>query len=212
MRKKDKPDSQSAAATAEAETDRPDADTTEPAAEDSAADTPDSDVEQAGADTSAEGDAAAEPADGADDKAADGTGDAQEDAPQETGDTQEDAPAQPEPAEAAVDPEKAQMKADLLQARSKLAAYEAGVAPDKVADAVTLAMAQVRADGADMTEEAVAAAMKDVIKRNPEWKAGGNSKAAGGFRLGSDPDQPAAKKTAPAPGTQKRWNKFNRES
>lgn len=211
MRKKDKPESQPAAANAEAEADRPDADAAEPAADSSDAEAPDNGGKQAGADDKTEGDAAAEPADGADDKAADGADDAQEDAPQQPGDTREEAPAQPEPAEAAVDPEKAQIKADLLQARSKLAAYEAGVAPDKVADAVTLAMAQVRADGADMTEGAVAAAMQDVIKRNPEWKATGGQKAAGGFRLGSDPDQPAAKKTAAAPGAKKRWNKFNRE-
>lgn len=128
----------------------------------------------------------------------------------EGGEKPEDAPAQPDPAEAAEDPEKAQLKADLLQARSELAAYGAGVAPEKVADAVTLAVAQVRAAGDDVTEEAVAAAMQDVLKRNPEWSAAGGKKNTGGIRLGSDPDsRPAARKEKDS-GRKKPWNKFNR--
>ncbi len=123
----------------------------------------------------------------------------------------EDAPAQPDPAEAAEDPEKAQLKADLLQARCKLAAYGAGVAPEKVADAVTLAVAQVQAAGDYVTEEAVAAAMQDVVKRNPEWKAAGGKKNTGSIRLGSDPDsRPAARKEKERAGNKKPWNKFNR--
>lgn len=123
----------------------------------------------------------------------------------------ENAPAQPDPAEAAEDPEKAQLKADLLQARSELVAYGAGVAPEKVADAVTLAVAQVRAAGDDVTEEAVASAMQDVLKRNPEWKAAGGKKTTGGIRLGSDPDsRPAARKEKDGGGRKKPWNKFNR--
>lgn len=123
----------------------------------------------------------------------------------------EDAPVRPDPAEAAEDPEKAQLKADLLHARCKLAAYGAGVAPEKVADAVTLAVAQVQAAGDDVTEEAVAAAMQDVVKRNPEWKAAGGKKNTGSIRLGSDPDnRPAARKEKERAGSKKPWNKFNR--
>lgn len=169
-----------------------DADTPEPpdkAEEDAAA------GEQAG-----DGETAGDPAESTDSQAEeDGAGD----------DPREDPAVQPDPAEAAADPENAQLKAELIRARSELAAYRAGVAPDKVADAVTLATAGARAKG-DVTEESIAAAMKDVLKRNPEWRQAAD-KTAGGFRLGSDPDQPAAKKTAAVPGTQKRWNKFNRE-
>ncbi len=131
-------------------------------------------------------------------------------------DGQQDAPPavenpQPDPAEAAEDPEKAQLRADLLNARCQLAAFSAGVAPDKAADAVTLAVAQVRAGGDDVTEEAVAAAMKDVLARNPEWKAAGGKKSTGGFKLGADPDsRPAARKEKERAGSKKPWNKFNR--
>ena len=45
-------------------------------------------------------------------------------------------------------------KNDLLNARSQLAAYEAGVAPEMIADAVTLAMSEAKAAG-EVTEEAV---------------------------------------------------------
>lgn len=103
----------------------------------------------------------------------------------------------------------AQVKADLLAARSKLAAYEAGVAPAMIADAVTLATAQAQASGG-VTEEAVAKAMADVLKRHPEWKAAGaDRKKAGGFKLGADPDRGTAKKQgAQAPKNTKRWNRF----
>lgn len=59
----------------------------------------------------------------------------------------------------------AQLKADLLDARSKLAAYEAGVSPDMIADAVTLATAEARAAG-EVTDEAVSKAMANVLKRH----------------------------------------------
>lgn len=127
----------------------------------------------------------------------------------------EDAPAQPDPAEAAEDPEKAQLKADLLQARSQIAAYSAGVAPDMVADAVTLATAEAKAAG-EVTEEAVAKAMDNVLKRHPEWKtkpsAGGAKKTTGGFKLGADPDSTGRDKgtSSEKAGNKKPWNKFNR--
>ena len=106
----------------------------------------------------------------------------------------------------------AQLKADLLDARSKLAAYEAGVSPDMIADAVTLATAEARAAG-EVTDEAVSKAMANVLKRHPEWKASGaDKKKAGGFRLGADPDSRGsgrAGKEADS-GRKKPWNKFNR--
>lgn len=204
MRKKDKPESQPAAdpATGQAADAQP-----ETAAAELAASAEAGDAAPDGSEPPAEeGNQADEGADQAG-NAADTPAYAAEDA----GDSQEDVPASPDPVETAAEPETAQLKADLLQARSKLAAYEAGVAQDKVADAVTLAMAQARADGNDVTEEAVAAAMQDVLKRNPEWKAAGGKKATGGFKLGSDPDsRPAARQGKADAGHKKPWNKFNR--
>lgn len=124
--------------------------------------------------------------------------------------TPEQTPAEPaQETEPGGQEELAQVKADLLAARSKLAAYEAGVAPAMIADAVTLATAQAQTSGG-VTEEAVAKAMADVLKRHPEWKAAGaDRKKAGGFKLGADPDSGTAKKQgAQAPKNTKRWNRF----
>lgn len=134
-----------------------------------------------------------------------------EESPQEQPEQEKPNPAEePAPQDPAVRDEKTeQLKADLLEARSHLAAYAAGVRPEMVADAVTLATAQARAAG-EVTEEAVTQAMGDVLKRHPDWKtAGSPKKTTGGFKLGADPDSPAGKKTAPK-GGQKPWNKFNR--
>lgn len=127
-------------------------------------------------------------------------------------------PAAEEPAPekpASLEAENEQLKADLLQARSQIAAYAAGVAPEMVADAVTLATAEAQASG-EVTEEAVAKAMENVLKRHPEWKAkpsaGGAKKTTGGFKLGADPDSTGRDKGTASEkgGTKKPWNKFNR--
>lgn len=126
---------------------------------------------------------------------------------------QEEEPAPAEPSSTAAENER--LKADLLEARSQIAAYSAGVAPEMVADAVTLATAEAKAAG-EVTEEAVAKAMENVLKRHPEWKtkpsAGGAKKTTGGFKLGADPDSAGRDKgTAAEKGGSKRpWNKFNR--
>ena len=76
-----------------------------------------------------------------------------------------------------------------------------------VADAITLARAEA-GPGAD--EAAIAAAMRRVLERYPEWKApAAAKKTTGGFQLGADPDA-AAKPTAPQkdPAGAKRWNRF----
>ena len=126
---------------------------------------------------------------------------------------QEEEPAAAEPAP--TDAENEKLKADLLEARSQIAAYSAGVAPEMVADAVTLATAEAKAAG-EVTEEAVAKAMDNVLKRHPEWKtqpsAGGAKKTTGGFKLGADPDSAGRDKGASSEkgGSKKPWNKFNR--
>lgn len=126
---------------------------------------------------------------------------------------QEEEPAPAEPASTAAENEK--LKADLLEARSQIAAYSAGVAPEMVMDAVTLATAEAKASG-EVTEEAVAKAMENVLKRHPEWKtkpsAGGAKKTTGGFKLGADPDSTGRDKgtSSEKGGSKKPWNKFNR--
>ena len=123
---------------------------------------------------------------------------------------EEPAPASP----SSSDTENEKLKADLLEARSQLAAYAAGVAPEMVADAVTLATAEAKASG-EVTEEAVAKAMENVLKRHPEWKtkaATGAKKSTGGFKLGADPDSTGRGKDTSTEkgGGKKPWNKFNR--
>ena len=127
--------------------------------------------------------------------------------------TGEDASAEEQPAPPPVEgSETDRLKAELLQARSQLAAYAAGVAPEMVADAVTLATADAKAAG-EVTEDAVAKAMDNVLKRHPEWKAASaGGKKTGGFRLGADPDRGGrgSKKPDADKGSKKPWNKFNR--
>lgn len=101
-----------------------------------------------------------------------------------------------------------QLRKELLAARSQLAAYAAGVAPEMIQDAVILATAEAQAAG-EVTEEAVAKAMEGVLKRHPEWKAAGGQKS-GGFRIGADPDAAGKVKASKENSTnKKRWNRFN---
>lgn len=137
----------------------------------------------------------------------------EEEQPEKEEPTPAENPAPAEPSSTAAENEK--LKSDLLQARSQLAAYAAGVAPEIVADAVTLATAEAQAAG-EVTEEAVAKAMENVLKRHPEWKskpsAGGAKKTTGGFKLGADPDSTGRDKGTASEkgGSKKPWNKFNR--
>ena len=84
------------------------------------------------------------------------------------------------------------------------AAFAAGVSPELVGDAVTLAVQAAREEG-EATEEAVAAALEQVLRRHPGWRA--DARRAGNFRLGAD--EPAAPRpAAPAQDAPKRWNRF----
>lgn len=122
------------------------------------------------------------------------------------------------------DPEKEALRRELLVAQSQLAAYGAGVAPEMIADAVTLATAEAQA-GRDVSAESIAKAMDDVLKRHPKWKAGGGGAGsakksagvepagalnrAGGFKLGVDP---GVVSSVGGEGSEtkspKRWNRF----
>lgn len=124
---------------------------------------------------------------------------------------EEPEPEEPETPEETENPEEdpspdeviAALEEQLLDARCRLAAFAAGVAPDLVADAVTLAVQAARAEG-EVTEESVAAAMEQVLQRHPDWKT--DARRTGGFRLGADPA--AARRQDKTPGTAKRWNRF----
>ena len=135
--------------------------------------------------------AGAEP-DGGDEKQPAGGGEA-EDAPAAEGET-----AEPEASRIAV------LEQQLLDARCRLAAFAAGVAPELAGDAVTLAVQAAREAG-EVTPETVGQAVAEVLQRHPEWKAA--RRGAGGFRLGADaeerPDRPET-----AAGERRRWNRF----
>lgn len=110
------------------------------------------------------------------------------------------------------DPAVATLQTQLLEARSQLAAYAAGVAPEMIADAVTLATAEAQRAG-EVTEATITQAMANVLKRHPEWKANAGksgAKKTGGFKLGADRDSTGADKK---PGgnenrNTKRWNRY----
>lgn len=104
--------------------------------------------------------------------------------------------------------ETAALRSQLLNAQGRLAAYAAGVAPEMVDDAVTLAMAEAAKSG-EVTEASVNSAMDAVLKRHPEWKADGTKKKNGGFKIGADRDN-AGFGSRPSTTSQnvKRWNRF----
>ena len=125
----------------------------------------------------------------------------------EAAEPEETPPAEQAEESPAENTELAQVKAALLAANCEIAAYKAGVDSAMVADTITLARAEA-GPGAD--EAAIAAAMRRVLERHPEWKApAAAKKTTGGFRLGADPDA-AGKPTAPQkdPAGTKRWNRF----
>ena len=164
--------------------------------------------EEKPADSAADSQPSAKPADAADTEPPAGP-DAEPDPQQdpEPPAQEESSPTPQAEGTAAPDTELAQVKAALLAANCEIAAYKAGGDSAMVADAITLARAEA-GPGAD--EAAIAAAMRRVLERHPEWKApAAAKKTTGGFRLGADPDA-AAKPTAPQkdPAGAKRWNRF----
>lgn len=133
-------------------------------------------------------------------------GEEEEDPAEEPGEEQpQEEPAQ-EPAWQPESEEADQLRAQLLQAQGRLAAYGAGVIPAMVDDAVTLAMAEAARAGT-VTEASVTAAMDAVLKRHPEWKAE-QKKTAGGFKLGADRDNGGVQKKPGTTQNTKRWNRY----
>lgn len=136
---------------------------------------------------------------------------AEEETPEEEENPQEEEQPQEQPNTPAQEPatdETAALRTQLLNAQGRLAAYAAGVAPDMVDDAVTLAMAEAAKSG-EVTETSVNSAMDAVLKRHPEWKADNGKKKTGGFKIGADRDNSSSgKQTGTATQNVKRWNRF----
>ena len=104
--------------------------------------------------------------------------------------------------------ETAALRSQLLNTQGRLAAYAAGVAPEMVDDAVTLAMAEAARSG-EVTEATVNRAMDAVLKRHPEWKADGTKKKTGGFKIGADRDNAGSGRQSSSTSLNvKRWNRF----
>ena len=134
-----------------------------------------------------------------------------EEGPEEAEQPKDDPAKAPAPTDE-VSERETQLQTELLEARTQLAAYAAGVDPSKVGDAVILATAEAQKEG-DLTEAGVTKAMANVLKRHPEWKASGSDgkkSGAGGFKLGADPDKSSGGKKSgdKSGGNSKRWNRF----
>ena len=79
-----------------------------------------------------------------------------------------------------------QLQREIVETRAQLAAYKEGVKPEAVEDAVLLAMHDAEKAGDELDEDAVAEALKEVLKRHPEWKKQDDPKnSSGGFRVGA---------------------------
>lgn len=80
----------------------------------------------------------------------------------------------------------AALQREIVETRAQLAAYKEGVKPEAVEDAVLLAMHDAEKAGDELDEDAVAEALKEVLKRHPEWKKQDDPKnISGGFRVGA---------------------------
>lgn len=79
-----------------------------------------------------------------------------------------------------------QLQREIVETRAQLAAYKEGIKPEAVEDAVLLAMHDAEKAGDELDEDAVAEALKEVLKRHPEWKKQDDPKnSSGGFRVGA---------------------------
>ena len=84
-----------------------------------------------------------------------------------------------------VDPEKEAINRELLLVKAQLSAIGEGVDPAAAEDAVYLALRDAeKAD--EMDEDGIREALKDVLKRHPEWKKKDGKEGSGGFRFGAD--------------------------
>ena len=81
---------------------------------------------------------------------------------------------------------------ELMIARAQLEAYKSGVMANAVEDAVYLAVMQAEKAG-ELDEEGVRDALKEVLKRRPEWRAKKDETVKGVFKIGVDASEAGEK-------------------
>lgn len=74
----------------------------------------------------------------------------------------------------------------LLIAKAQLEAYRSGVAENAVEDAVALAVMRAEREG-EADDEGVRDALKEILKRHPEWNTKKKENVKNGFKIGVDP-------------------------
>ncbi len=89
----------------------------------------------------------------------------------------DDPTGEPEAPMTEADPEKEKLIRELTIARAQLAAVQSDIDPKQAADAVILAVYALDQEGKEADEKAISAALKEVMERHPEWKAGAAQKA-----------------------------------
>ncbi|MDD2956766.1 MAG: hypothetical protein PHD67_10735 [Oscillospiraceae bacterium] len=102
-----------------------------------------------------------------------------------------------EPA-AGANPEVIAANRAVLEVKAQLAAIKEGVSPAMAEDAVYLAIREAEKAG-EADEQAVADALKEVLKRHPEWKPQKEEDQKGGFRVGAGAGENPQKDGKPLP-------------
>lgn len=91
------------------------------------------------------------------------------------------------PAQAESDnPEKNDFSQELLLAKAELAAIKSGMDVSFAEDAVVLAVHDIRKEGGTPDSDSIEKAVKNVLKRHPEWNAKKETDKSAGFKVGAD--------------------------
>lgn len=83
-------------------------------------------------------------------------------------------------------PEKADFSQELLLAKAELAAIKSGMDVSFAEDAVVLAVHDIRKEGGTPDSDSIEKAVKNVLKRHPEWNAKKETDKFAGFKVGAD--------------------------
>ena len=83
-------------------------------------------------------------------------------------------------------PEKADFSQELLLAKAELAAIKSGMDVSFAEDAVVLAVHDIRKEGGTPDSDSIEKAIKNVLKRHPEWNAKKETDKSAGFKVGAD--------------------------
>lgn len=82
--------------------------------------------------------------------------------------------------------EKADFSQELLLAKAELAAIKSGMDVSFAEDAVVLAVHDIRKEGGTPDSDSIEKAVKNVLKRHPEWNAKKETDKSAGFKVGAD--------------------------